>query len=82
MSEADGLVGYRRVGGSAGSVLLPDLATFIPQPTNGGLTYTFQLRPTAWTNLTPDITATNAAAFILDNPGAASQRFYRVLLLH
>ena len=43
--EADGLVGYRRVGGSAGSALLADLATSVPQPTNGGLTYTFRLRP-------------------------------------
>jgi YVTN family beta-propeller protein len=43
--QADGLVGYRHVGGSAGSVLLPDLATSVPRPTNGGLTYTFQLRP-------------------------------------
>ena len=41
---ADGLVGYRRVGGVAGAVLLPDLATSVPQPTDGGLTYTFQLR--------------------------------------
>lgn len=43
--EADGLVGYRRVGGVAGAALLPDLASAIPRPTNGGLTYTFQLRP-------------------------------------
>jgi YVTN family beta-propeller protein len=42
---ADGLVGYRRVGGAAGSALLPDLATSVPRPTNGGLTYTFHLRP-------------------------------------
>ena len=42
--EADGLVGYRRVGGSAGSALLADLATSVPRPTRGGLTYTFQLR--------------------------------------
>jgi YVTN family beta-propeller protein len=41
----DGLVGYRRVGGVAGSQLLPDLATSIPAPTDGGLTYSFQLRP-------------------------------------
>lgn len=41
----DGLVGYRRVGGVAGTQLLPDLATSIPAPTNGGLTYSFQLRP-------------------------------------
>jgi peptide/nickel transport system substrate-binding protein len=43
--EADGLVAYRRVGGTAGSVLLPDLATSVPRATNGGLTYTFHLRP-------------------------------------
>jgi YVTN family beta-propeller protein len=43
--EADGLVGYRRAGGAAGTVLLPALATAIPLPTEGGLTYTFRLRP-------------------------------------
>ena len=43
--EADGLVGYRRVGGNAGSVLLPALAVAIPRPANAGLSYTFQLRP-------------------------------------
>ena len=42
---ADGLVGHRRVGGAAGSALLPNLATSVPRPTNGGLTYTFQVRP-------------------------------------
>ena len=40
----DGLVGYRRVGGLDGGTLVPDLATFLPSPTEGGLTYTFQLR--------------------------------------
>jgi peptide/nickel transport system substrate-binding protein len=40
----DGLVGYRRVGGVAGTQLVPDLATSIPTPTDGGRTYTFQLR--------------------------------------
>jgi peptide/nickel transport system substrate-binding protein len=43
--EADGLVGYRRVGGTAGSTLLPDLATSVPRPTNAGKTYIFQVRP-------------------------------------
>jgi YVTN family beta-propeller protein len=42
---ADGLVGYRRVGGAAGNVLLPDLATTLPKPNDAGRTYTFQLRP-------------------------------------
>jgi peptide/nickel transport system substrate-binding protein len=40
----DGLVTYRRTGGLAGSLLVPDLATSLPTPTNRGLTYTFQLR--------------------------------------
>src|SRR5262249_57946922 len=40
----DGLVTYRRAGGLAGAELVPDLATAIPQPTDGGRTYTFRLR--------------------------------------
>lgn len=40
----DGLLTYARVGGTLGSVLVPDLATSIPTPTNGGKTYTFTLR--------------------------------------
>jgi YVTN family beta-propeller protein len=41
---SDGLVGYRRTGGLAGSELVPDLATALPTPTDGGRTYTFRLR--------------------------------------
>jgi YVTN family beta-propeller protein len=41
----DGLVGYRRTGGSAGDTLVPDLATALPAPMDGGRTYTFHLRP-------------------------------------
>jgi ABC-type transport system substrate-binding protein/DNA-binding SARP family transcriptional activator len=40
----DGLVTYRRVGGLQGSTLDPDLATAVPAPTDGGLTYTFRVR--------------------------------------
>lgn len=40
----DGLTGYKRVGGSDGTRLVPDLATSLPAPTDGGRTYTFQLR--------------------------------------
>jgi peptide/nickel transport system substrate-binding protein len=40
----DGLVGFRRVGGVEGAQLVPDLAVAIPTPTNGGTTYTFQVR--------------------------------------
>jgi YVTN family beta-propeller protein len=40
---SDGLVGFEAVGGDPR--LVADLATEIPTPTDGGLTYTFQLRP-------------------------------------
>jgi peptide/nickel transport system substrate-binding protein len=40
----DGLAGFKRVDGSAGAQLVPDLAMSLPTPTDGGLTYTFQLR--------------------------------------
>jgi peptide/nickel transport system substrate-binding protein len=41
---SDTLIAYRRVGGAAGSELVPDLAASIPAPTDAGLTYTFRLR--------------------------------------
>jgi peptide/nickel transport system substrate-binding protein len=40
----DGLVGYRHIGGIAGTQQVADLATAIPTPSDGGLTYTFKLR--------------------------------------
>lgn len=40
----DGLVGFRRASGSAGTQIVPDLAVGLPAPTDGGTTYTFQLR--------------------------------------
>jgi YVTN family beta-propeller protein len=40
----DGLVGFKRVGGLDGGTLVPNLALSIPEPTEGGRTYTFQLR--------------------------------------
>ena len=40
----DGLIGFERVGGGSGARLVPDLATSIPIPTDGGRTYTFQVR--------------------------------------
>ena len=41
----DGLTGFRRRGGSEGRQLLPDLAAAIPEPREGGRSYTFRLRP-------------------------------------
>ena len=41
----DGLVAFQRTGGIAGTTLVPDLAASLPRATDGGTTYTFQLRP-------------------------------------
>jgi YVTN family beta-propeller protein len=40
----DGLVALRRSGGAHGLTLVPDLATALPHPTDGGKTYTFSIR--------------------------------------
>jgi YVTN family beta-propeller protein len=40
----DGLVGFKRVGGTDGNTIVPDLASASPAPTDGGKTYTFRLR--------------------------------------
>ena len=39
------LIGYQHLPGAAGNKLIGDLATSVPTPTNGGLTYTYHLRP-------------------------------------
>ena len=39
------LIGYKHQTGAAGNQLIGDLATDVPTPTNGGLTYTYHLRP-------------------------------------
>ncbi len=39
-----GLIGYNHVGGPAGAVIVPDLATKVPKPTNGGKRYTFTIK--------------------------------------
>jgi peptide/nickel transport system substrate-binding protein len=40
----DGLVAFKRAGGTEGTKIVPDLAESIPKPTNGGKTWTFKLR--------------------------------------
>jgi len=40
----DGLTAYQRVGGSGSLEVVPDLAVALPTPTDGGTTYTFQVR--------------------------------------
>jgi peptide/nickel transport system substrate-binding protein len=44
INSHDGLVQFKRVGGTEGTQIVPDLATAIPTPTDGGKTYTFQIR--------------------------------------
>jgi len=39
-----GLIGYNHVAGPAGAIVVPDLATSVPKPTNGGKRYTFKLK--------------------------------------
>jgi YVTN family beta-propeller protein len=41
----DGVTALRRVGGSAGTQVVPNLAAALPLPTQGGKSYTFHLRP-------------------------------------
>ena len=41
----DGLTAFNQVSGLAGTQPVPDLATSLPTPTDGGRTYAFQLRP-------------------------------------
>jgi peptide/nickel transport system substrate-binding protein len=40
----DGLVGFKRVGGSEGTKIVADLAESVPKPTNNGKTWKFTLR--------------------------------------
>ncbi len=41
----DGLTSFKRVAGSDGAQVVPDLAVSVPAPSDNGLTYTFRLRP-------------------------------------
>src|SRR6476646_6545205 len=41
----DGLTQFKKVGGAEGTKIVPDLATALPTPTDGGKTYVFHIRP-------------------------------------
>jgi GH25 family lysozyme M1 (1,4-beta-N-acetylmuramidase) len=43
--------------------------------------YTPDLGADTWSNLAPDVPATNSTATTVDDPAGAAQRFYRVILL-
>ncbi len=80
----DGLVGFRRAAGKAGTVIVPDLATAVPKPTDGGKTYAFTLRPgikfSNGKTVTPqDVKATFVRLFkIGDSPNAGA--WYNVIV--
>ena len=40
----DGLTQFKRVGGTAGTAIVPDLATSLPAPADGGKTFVFHIR--------------------------------------
>ena len=70
----DGLTAYNQVSGLAGAQLVPDLATSLPTPTDGGLTYTFLLRSgirysTGRPVRATDFRATFERDFALGSPG-------------
>src|SRR5580700_3621074 len=44
IDTGDGLTAFAKVGGVPGTKVVPDLATSIPLPTNGGKTYLFHIR--------------------------------------
>jgi ABC-type transport system substrate-binding protein/DNA-binding SARP family transcriptional activator len=71
----DGLIGFKRVGGLDGGTLVPDLATSLPTPTDGGRTYTFHLmRGIHYSNgdlvRAGDLRRALERVFRLDSPGA------------
>jgi peptide/nickel transport system substrate-binding protein len=80
----DGLVAFKRVGGSEGTKIVPDLATSIPKPTDGGKTYVFKIRKgikfSNGQEMTPDdIKATFVRLFkIKQSPNAGS--WYNVIV--
>jgi peptide/nickel transport system substrate-binding protein len=70
----DGLTAWKRVNGTAGSQLVPDLATAIPVPTDGGKTWLFHIRSGIhYSNgavLTPaDVTSSMEREFKVSGPG-------------
>jgi YVTN family beta-propeller protein len=79
----DGLVGHKQVGGVEGSALVANLATKLPRPTDGGMTYTFHLRSgirySTGQEVTPeDVRSSIERGFKMES--AIHRRFFRGLV--
>ena len=74
LSVYDGLVGYKRVGGTAGTTIVPDLARALPAVTSGGRAYRFELRPIRYSDGTrvraSDVRNVFERLMRLQSPGA------------
>ncbi|MFT8551584.1 MAG: ABC transporter substrate-binding protein [Acetobacter okinawensis] len=66
----DGLTTFRKVTGPAGKEVVPDLAEALPTPQDGGLTYSFTLRP--------DIYFSNGQRVTTADVVASFQRLFRI----
>src|SRR3954451_12365412 len=78
----DGLVAYRRIPGAGGNALVGDLAASVPEPSDAGRTYTFQLRPglrfSDGAAVRPeDFRATIERVVRLTPPGGLTPPYYR-----
>jgi peptide/nickel transport system substrate-binding protein len=78
----DGLLAFKRTSGKEGTKLVPDLATDIPKPQDGGKTYVFHIRKgikySDGTTMKPsDVTRTMERMFAVHGPTAGS--FYNVI---
>jgi YVTN family beta-propeller protein len=65
----DGLVAFDHSSGVAGDQPVPDLAVALPQPTEGGKTYTFRLRP--------NLRYSNGKPVVASDVRATFERYFR-----
>src|SRR5439155_20969337 len=79
----DGLLAFKRTSGTEGTKIVPDLATAVPKPQDGGKTYVFHLRKgikyaDGTTVKASDVTRTFERMFAVHGPTAGS--FYKVIV--
>ena len=79
----DGLLAFRKVPGPRGNEIVGDLADAVPEPTNGGLTWLFRLRPgIRFSNDAPvrpaDVAASFRRLFRVQSPTAGT--FYGAIV--